>query len=166
MDAPALAQHILDTHHAFLHTNLPKVREALRGAPPAVGVPFFKLLAVLDEHLTKEEQILFPHILEGGDLAWLEAPITQMHAEHQVIEALMAELRSVADQAGAARDPLVALLDDLAVHARREDEELFPAVIGKRIEPAPTVPPPPPRRTPPPEPRRGLRARLRGWLGR
>ena len=131
MDAPALAQHILDTHHAFLNTNLPKVREALRGAPPAVGVPFFKLLAVLDEHLTKEEQILFPHILEGGDLAWLEAPITQMHAEHQVIEALMAELRSVADQAGAARDPLVALLDDLAVHARREDEELFPAVIGK-----------------------------------
>lgn len=166
MDAGALAQHILDTHHAYLHTNLPKVREALRGAPASVGVPFLQLFAVLDEHLTKEERILFPHILEGGELAWLEAPITQMRAEHQVIEKLMARLREVAGEAGAGREPLLALLDDLAVHARREDEELFPAVLGKPFEPPePAPPPPPPRATPSAPPRRGLRARLRGLFG-
>jgi molybdenum cofactor biosynthesis enzyme MoaA/iron-sulfur cluster repair protein YtfE (RIC family) len=160
-DVAALARSILDTHHALLKRELPLLEAGLRDADAAVRVPFGKLVRVLNEHLMKEEAILFPAILalaEGHavDGCGVHGPIAQMQAEHEVIRALEEELRVERARAGTLGPDLLRLLDDLAEHARKEDEWLFPAAIrlaeaadGARAatnEAARLEPAPPPRR--------------------
>lgn len=58
----ALTRYVLDTHHALLHRELPRLEVALVGASPRLRVPFGNLKRVMDLHLMKEEQILFPAI--------------------------------------------------------------------------------------------------------
>jgi pyruvate-formate lyase-activating enzyme/hemerythrin-like domain-containing protein len=135
MDTAALARTILDTHHALLHRELPRLAVALRTSPPELRAPFMRLKQVMDEHMMKEERILFPMIIalaEGGASAGcgVDGPIAQMGAEHHGIRRLEDELRGVASLAGPEEDALVALLDDLAEHARTEDEALFPAALA------------------------------------
>lgn len=185
MDAPAvaaLAQHVLDTHHAFLHREMGPLRAALRNAPEALRRDWDELQQLLEEHLMKEEVILFPSILAlaGGDVSTamhVIGPIPQMKVDHARIHELEARLRAEAPRAGEAAEPLLVLLDDLAQHAHVEDTELFPGALGllpgtpdlEAIEAAATVAaqatrPPrlPPHRAPPPEPapRKGLVGRV------
>ncbi len=134
MDTAALARTILDTHHALLHRELPRLAVALRTSPPELRAPFMRLKQVMDEHMMKEERILFPMIIalaEGGASTGcgVDGPIAQMGVEHHGIRRLEDELRGVASLAGPEEDALVALLDDLAEHARTEDEALFPAAL-------------------------------------
>ena len=58
----ALAEHILGTHHALLHRELPRLDAALSAAPRSLRAPFGHLKSLLDDHLMKEERILFPAI--------------------------------------------------------------------------------------------------------
>lgn len=170
-----LAREILDTHHALLHRELPRLERDLRGAPAVVRAPFLRLSRVLAEHLMKEEHILFPAILglaersDGGGCG-VSGPIAQMSAEHTLIRELEVVLRRHAADAGAAREALLLLLDDLAEHARKEDERLFPQALwlerrairprdedpgdaGERCPPpASSVPETSPPRSPIPEP--------------
>lgn len=137
MDITTLAQHILDTHHALLHAELPRLTQAFAGddIPDVVRRPWNELAALLEMHLMKEERILFPAIFaqaRGEPLppCGLEGPIRQMQYEHKMIEELEARLRGVLNQAGPEASALEALLDDLAIHAGREDRELFPAALA------------------------------------
>ncbi|MDP2312905.1 MAG: hemerythrin domain-containing protein, partial [Pseudomonadota bacterium] len=147
MDTAALAQFILDTHHALLHRELPRLAVAFRDRPNELRTPFMRLKQVMDEHMMKEERILFPMIIalgqgEGSSGCGVEGPIAQMGAEHTGIRLLEDELRGVASLAGPEEEALMALLDDLSDHARTEDETLFPAALALAREAA-TRPPPP-----------------------
>jgi len=177
-----LIQEILDTHHALLRRELPRLTEAFEamGADDRLMSPWRDFARLMDEHLMKEEEILFPRMKameDGWDVGacGLDGPLKQMRHEHEQIRALEADLRFVAEHAGAHQAALTALLDDLAVHARREDEELFPAsealAVSKdeadaTIGEMPRAPDPTPRSEPAPPKRRGLRGRLKDLVRR
>jgi iron-sulfur cluster repair protein YtfE (RIC family) len=80
---------------------------------------------VFQEHMAKEEHMLFPAILAG--YTGLEGPVTVMQMEHEEIRRFEGELRRLSKVAGPHETRLLAFLDDLAEHSRIEDEELFPA---------------------------------------
>jgi molybdenum cofactor biosynthesis enzyme MoaA/iron-sulfur cluster repair protein YtfE (RIC family) len=134
-DTAILAQSILDTHHAFLHRELPRLGALLVDASPRLKAPFQHLQRVMDEHMRKEEGILFPMILalaDGGAAGGcgVAGPIAQMGAEHDEIRTLEEALRAASRDAGELEPALLALLDDLSVHAAKEDELLFPAALA------------------------------------
>ncbi len=101
-----LAQHILDKHHVYMHSAMPRIRELLKKVLRAHGAnhgamlqEVQRLFAGLDEeiaaHLMKEEQVLFPYIQALDDSARegtsrpkacfdsVRAPIQQMEREHE-----------------------------------------------------------------------------------
>lgn len=132
-----LCDDIVATHHALLRREMPRLSAAFAemGADPALTGPWNALLSTLDRHMFKEENILFPAIasLEAGGPAGhcgLQGPIKQMQHEHIEIRELEIQVRAAADHAGPEKDALLALLDDLGVHAGREDDALFPAALA------------------------------------
>ncbi|MDP2316423.1 MAG: hemerythrin domain-containing protein [Pseudomonadota bacterium] len=128
-EVAALITDILDTHHRHLYEHMPRLDEAFRDAPEALARPWAGLVAVLEDHLAREEEVLFPAMLaqaEGGPAGDLQPVIAAMLAEHDVIRGFERALRGVSSLAGPHEAELLALLDDLAVHAEREDTQLFP----------------------------------------
>ncbi len=131
-----LIDHILETHHALLHRELPVLDAALNGTPDAMSTPWRTLSHLLRDHLMKEERILFPviqQLVESGELVHcgVQGPINQMNHEHAIITALEATLRENIQLAGEHEEKLRMVLDDLAVHAALEEDELFPAAIAR-----------------------------------
>jgi regulator of cell morphogenesis and NO signaling len=156
LDPPALAAHIVDTHHAYLHTELPQVH-ALAGKvlavhgdrhPELVEVTRLvtELCADLEPHLLKEERVLFPAIRElaagRADFAFgsVANPIRMMNLEHdrcaELLEALRLETAgyTVPDDACASYRSLYQRLEalefDTHVHIHKENHVLFPAAIA------------------------------------
>ena len=130
-----LAQRILDTHHALLKRELPRLGGVLQKGDPELSRVFRELWQTMEEHLWKEEAILFPAIfaLSDGEQAMgcgVMGPIRQMGYEHDIIRELETRLRKLAPRAGAEQSALIALLDDLAVHAQTEDDQLFPQALS------------------------------------
>jgi len=87
-----LIQHILDRYHTPLKTELPRLAELARkvervhAGKPECPAGLADLLAdvrlAVDSHLAKEEQILFPIILDGrGPMARM--PVQVMLREHE-----------------------------------------------------------------------------------
>ncbi|NOY28400.1 MAG: radical SAM protein [Oligoflexia bacterium] len=135
MKLDGLVDHILDTHHALLHRELPRLNAALVDAPDAVRQPWAALSSLMQDHMNKEELILFPaaKAVAAGDVdagRELLGPIEQMRQDHHQIRRIEAELRDVADQAGPNAAAIIAVLDDLAVHAATEDDQLFPRALA------------------------------------
>lgn len=133
-DVASLAQGILDTHHALTRRELAALALELAGAPAPLRAPFFHLHRLLESHMQKEEVILFPAISalargEGISGCGVGGPIAQMRAEHDEIRTLEDALRNASRDAGALESRLLALLDDLAEHAAKEDALLFPAAL-------------------------------------
>lgn len=127
--------HVLGTHHAFLRAHLDPLDEDLRAAnvPASVLGPWSELVAMLEDHLWKEESLLFPAVrraLDGapGARVGFDGPLAQMAYEHEVIDGIVATLRAALDQAGALGPRLAWVLDDLETHHRFEDEQIFPAI--------------------------------------
>jgi regulator of cell morphogenesis and NO signaling len=134
-EIPALIDHVLETHHALLRREVPALSVALAEAPAAVKRPWGELATLLEGHLMKEEHVLFPSargLVEGGahHAVDLSGPLAQMDLEHEQIETLVGALREALEQAGAAREALAVVLDDLVVHAGLEDDTLFPAIAA------------------------------------
>jgi sulfatase maturation enzyme AslB (radical SAM superfamily)/hemerythrin-like domain-containing protein len=167
-----LVHHILDHHHALLKRELPRLGAALKDATPRLRAPFAHLQRTMEEHMAKEENILFPAILElcaGGGLSHcgVAGPVTQMQKEHEEIATLEDALRQAARDAGELEKDLLAMLDDLCEHARTEDEDLFPSALALEEaalrQPAAPTPPPAPRAPravdATPEPTRGREVR-------
>lgn len=112
----ALIRHILDTHHAYLRSALPKLSQLVQLAAPdaggeqaeplrEVGQIYRDLRNELESHMWKEEIMLFPLIegLETAEAAGRQAPpshcgsvrnpIRVMESEHSNAKHALAELR-------------------------------------------------------------------------
>ncbi|MFT5684094.1 MAG: iron-sulfur cluster repair protein YtfE (RIC family) [Myxococcota bacterium] len=127
-----LVDDILTNHHIPLKAELATLGATL---PADTATTFAELRQLLDGHLMKEETILFPNFqglargvpVEGYGLL---GPIQQMRHEHAQLRALEVRLRADAQRGGPGAEALLALLDDLVIHANKEETILFPAAIA------------------------------------
>jgi regulator of cell morphogenesis and NO signaling len=155
LDAPALADHIVESHHVYLKEELPLVdglAEKVLGVHgerhPELGqvrALVSALRADLEPHLLKEERILFPaiHELAGGRREFpfgsVANPVRMMLLEHDQAGDLLATLRTVtggyavpADGCASYRSlyqRLEALEMDTHLHIHKENHTLFPAAL-------------------------------------
>jgi regulator of cell morphogenesis and NO signaling len=155
LDPPALADHIVATHHQYLHAELPlldalaaKVLSVHGDRHPEladVRCLVAELRADLEPHLVKEERVLFPaiHALAAGErdfpFGTVANPIRMMMLEHDRAGELLAALRSATagyalpDDACASYRSLYERLDaleaDTHAHIHKENFALFPAAL-------------------------------------
>jgi regulator of cell morphogenesis and NO signaling len=156
---PALIDHILATHHAYMKAQLPIVEARLAKVLAAHGDRHGEMLravsavygpmkAELDGHLAKEEMVLFPLIraLEGGaepassHCGSVRNPIRVMCMEHDSAGGALVELRRLtgdytlpADACNTFRAlyfELEAMERDLHRHIHLENNILFPRAIA------------------------------------
>ena len=154
-----LCNHIEQTHHAFLRTQLPRVEELVTKVVAAhgdrhpelssVSDTFRALAAELGPHLMKEEQVLFPAIrlLESSEstpqfpFGSIENPIGAMEHEHDAAGGLLHKLRYLTGDYTPPDDAcptwrqllegLHALELDLHQHIHKENNLLFPAAARR-----------------------------------
>ncbi len=157
MDAVALVEHLVATHHAYLWDELPRLSALLAKIVSVHGerhpelvtiaVCFESARADLEPHLLKEERVLFPMIVElaGASIAprfhcgTLRNPIAMMLHEHDAVGELLAELNRLTNGYLVPDDgcaSYVACFDGLAhfeadthLHIHKENNLLFPMVI-------------------------------------
>jgi regulator of cell morphogenesis and NO signaling len=141
-----LIDHILIDYHRPLDEELPRLERMARKVVdvhrdkeperlPAVLATYLDLKAELDQHMLKEEQILFPMLLRGQG-ASASRPIQVMEHEHDVAGSLLRRLRELTDgyrvPDGACNTwralwhGLAALEDSLHRHIHLENNVLFP----------------------------------------
>lgn len=144
-EVESLVEDILRTHHARLREEGKEIAAALArpGVNPALRSAWSRFTWIMDAHLQKEEDILFPNILalfkgQEGFGCGVEGPITVMKMEHQAIHRLMGELRALCAEGDGVSGKLLALLDDTEVHAAKEEDRLFPMALERAygLEPA------------------------------
>ena len=149
-----LTDHIEQTHHAFLRTELPRLSELIDKVCRAHGdrkPELFKLRDVfaamrdeLEMHMVKEEQILFPAVrtLEQHresvpfPFGTIANPIRMMEHEHDTAGAALREMRRLTHDWIPPRDAcptyrvmlnsLAELERDLHNHIHKENNILFP----------------------------------------
>jgi regulator of cell morphogenesis and NO signaling len=152
-----LVDHIEAIHHRYLWDELPRwtaLADKVAGVhggshPELVEVTriFAALRADLEPHLANEERVLFPLIRElaGADVlpsfhcGSLAQPISVMLVEHDRVSELLTELRAVTSGFAAPADGcasfrachqgLAYLEADTHMHAHKENNLLFPAVV-------------------------------------
>jgi regulator of cell morphogenesis and NO signaling len=155
LEPTALIGHIVESHHRYLHEELPLVDAladkvlSVHGAnhPELAEVRRLvsSLRADLEPHLAKEERILFPAItdLVAGrrefPFGTVENPIRMMLLEHDRAGDLLASLRAVTggykvpDDACASYRSLYERLEvlelDTHLHVHKENHTLFPAAL-------------------------------------
>jgi regulator of cell morphogenesis and NO signaling len=156
LEPAELADHIVATHHAYLHEELPLL-DALAAKVLAVhGDRHLELQEVrqlvaavradLEPHLMKEERVLFPAVraLVGGrrdfPFGSIANPVRMMEVEHDRAGQLLADLRratnhySVPTDGCASYRSLYERLDrlehDTHVHIHKENHVLFPAAVA------------------------------------
>lgn len=157
MTMTELADHIVTTHHVYLRNELPRLERMVHKVAAAhehnhpqtreLANVFNGLKMELDQHMMKEEQILFPAIraLEGAGQAMefscgsVAQPIRMMEQEHENAgNALrrMHELTNAYTPPEDACNTYRAMLDglrelesDLHQHIHKENPILFPKAI-------------------------------------
>ena len=156
LDPPALARHIVEHHHRYLHEELPlldalaeKVFSAHGRRHPELAEVRRLVTAVraeLEPHLRKEEVVLFPAIdaLVAGRREFgfgsIGNPIRMMGFEHDRAGDLLAALRAAThaytvpdDGCASSRslyERLAHLEADTHEHIHKENNVLFPAVMA------------------------------------
>jgi regulator of cell morphogenesis and NO signaling len=152
--ASALVEHVLSTHHVFVKRELPRLVALMdkvnrvHGLTHLDSIPemariWTRLAFEVEQHLTKEEEILFPMILaldqgraSSGHCGGVGVPIRVMEWEHEEHGKAFARLRVLAndyvpppDACGSWR-ALWSGLDefekDLHMHVHLENNVLFP----------------------------------------
>jgi regulator of cell morphogenesis and NO signaling len=162
LDAGALTVYIQETHHGYLHAELPRIAalaakvHSVHGARhhelAAVQSTFAALRSDLEPHLAREEQVLFPMIrrLVADDPAptspavALQGPIARMVQEHDGAGALLEQLRHLTDAYTAPPDgcasyhalyrALERLETDTHLHVHIENNRLFPMVVDRESQ--------------------------------
>ena len=146
----ALIEHIVNTYHVALNEELPRLEAMARKVVRVHGDKdperltellqvYLALKAELDEHMIKEEQILFPMIRRGlGSSA--EGPVAVMLHEHENAGAALARLRELTDDytvpEGACNTwralwyGLAALETEMHAHIHLENNILFPRALA------------------------------------
>jgi regulator of cell morphogenesis and NO signaling len=156
-DLDALMDHILETHHAYLKTELPRLEARLAkiraahderygGLPSRMAAVFGPMKEELEAHLMKEEMVLFPLIRGLGTgqpshCGTVRNPLRVMLMEHESAGGALAELRQItsgyAVPEGACNTfrafyhELEALEADLHRHIHLENNILFPGAIER-----------------------------------
>ncbi|HET6953147.1 MAG TPA: iron-sulfur cluster repair di-iron protein [Acidimicrobiales bacterium] len=156
LDPPALADHILATHHRYLHEELPALDALAAKVQSVHGERHPELAEVrglvrairedLEPHMLKEERVLFPaiHAIAAGrrdfPFGTIENPIRMMGIEHEQVGDLLARLRDAtagyavpADGCASYRslyERLEALELDTHLHVHKENHTLFPAAVA------------------------------------
>lgn len=164
MDPAHLVDHLEQTHHAFLHRELPRLGALLDKVAAVHGLRHPELAGVvaafgalrddLEPHLAKEERVLFPMVRAlAGDTTRrvthtdsVRGPIAVMLAEHDRAGELLALLRERTGGYTAPDDGcasyralyrgLAELEADTHLHVHKENHRLFPAVIALEARPA------------------------------
>lgn len=154
----ALCDHIEQTHHAYLKSELPRLTAIIArvAAVHGAGHPelhqvqqtFAELRAELEPHTFKEERILFPAIRQLEQAAAPPAfpfgtvanPIRMMEFEHDhagdALERLRSLTRDYQPPEGACNtyramlDGLRQLEEDMHVHVHKENSILFPRAVA------------------------------------
>ncbi len=115
----ALSGHIVETHHAYVKRELPRLavlaqkvvnrHGATKPELPAIQSILAELDEELTQHLAKEETILFPYVVllerastQGGSrprgcFDSVASPIAMMTQEHDAAGALLADMRRLSD---------------------------------------------------------------------
>lgn len=159
-----LIQHIVATHHKHLREELPALETLLthpaKNSSGTLSVQnhaevskiFRQFRRAMEEHMKKEEAILFPLIekLETARAAGQSAPpltfgsirhpIAVMEQEHEQARKELAEIRNLTndytrilhqlEEQSCILERLKVLDADMQIHSRLEDEILFPGAIG------------------------------------
>lgn len=156
-----LANHIEQTHHAYLHSELPRLERMVTKVAAVHGEKeprlhqikdiFLDVSQELETHVRKEEQILFPMIrqLDASAIAPqfhcgnISNPIRQMELEHDEAGVALGQLRQLTDNytppdwaCNTYRAMLSALADfeqDMHQHVHKENNVLFPAAIALEV---------------------------------
>jgi regulator of cell morphogenesis and NO signaling len=157
-----LTDHIEQTHHAFLHTELARLSSLLTKVNDVHGArhpelaeitsTYETLRADLEPHLLKEERVVFPMIRElasSAETAHLHAgalrnPVSVLLAEHDRAGELLANLRTrtgnyraPADGCASYRALFSGFADleaDTHLHIHKENNVLFPTVLHLEAE--------------------------------
>ncbi len=145
-----LIEHILSAYHAPLAEELPRLESIARKVNEVHGAKdpqrFSALVSVylglkgeLEQHMMKEEQILFP-MIQRGQGAMADGPISVMEHEHDSAGAALRRLRELTDDYQAPEEAcntwralwagLAALEEDLHQHIHLENNILFPRALA------------------------------------
>ncbi len=162
MSLTELADHIEQTHHAYLRSEFPRLEKMTKRVASVHGEKNPALLEIRDtyaamseellNHLAKEEQILFPMVrqIDASETApqfhcgSLANPIHQMELEHSEAGSALEKLRELTDDYippqwacntyRAMFDALAELERDLHQHIHKENNILFPRAIKMESE--------------------------------
>ncbi|MEP7375233.1 MAG: iron-sulfur cluster repair di-iron protein [Chitinophagaceae bacterium] len=156
-----LTDYIVAAHHAYVKQEMPQILSYLQRVASKHGDRHPEMRKVaeifeavkeeMEQHMQKEELILFPRIKEvekeGKELnekkltiSYLEAPINMMEEEHDHAGTAMAEIRELTDNYNPPADActtyklsyaaLEAFEKDLHQHVHLENNILFPNAIS------------------------------------
>jgi len=157
MSLTELVEHIENTHHAYLKTELPRLDRMTEKVARVHGDKeprlrelrevFSEFCEEVEPHLMKEERVLFPMVREleaSADLpafhcGTLANPIRQMEHEHEQVGEALAKMRTATDgfvpPPGACNtyramlDALQQLERDMHQHVHKENNVLFPKAL-------------------------------------
>ena len=145
-----LIDHILAVYHRPLYEELPRLESMARKvldvhrdkAPEMLSAllsTYLGLKAELEQHMPKEEQILFPMIKQGQG-AMAEGPISVMRHEHESARAALARLRELTKGYDVPAEAcatwralwygLASLEESLHQHIHLENNILFPRALA------------------------------------
>jgi len=153
-----LVEHILDTHHAFLWANLPKLSELTTTILRVHGVNhpelkqvyklFHTLKMELEVHLMKEETVQYPAIFEyfqnpnEDSLAQARSVIQELDDEHVAAGGILKALRDVTSDFSLPEDAcntyrktyvlLEKMESDVFQHIHLENNILFPKLLANQ----------------------------------
>jgi regulator of cell morphogenesis and NO signaling len=162
MTLTQLADHIEQTHHAYLNAELPRLNMMTEKVASvhgdtneslhAIRQTFLAMAQELLSHMMKEEQILFPMVrqMESDEPAAashcgsIANPIRQMEAEHDIAGSALEKLNELTEgytppnwacnTYRAMLDGLSHLESDLHQHIHKENNVLFPRAIEMEKE--------------------------------
>jgi len=163
-----LSEYIVMTHHSYVKNEMPQILSYLQKVAFKHGDHHPEMLKVLElfaaveeemeQHMQKEEQILFPRILEmekwvaeGMEIrinhTYLQAPINMMEQEHDHAGQMLAEINKLTNNYNPPADActtfklsfaaLQAFEMDLHQHVHLENNILFPKALQLFGIPAP-----------------------------
>jgi len=158
MSLTQLADHIEQTHHAYLKDELPRLHRLIQKIaakhgpdnPELTQLPrvYAAFRSELELHMAKEERVLFPLIRQiedrasGGSLhcGGIENPIRVMEIEHQHAGDALSHMRRITDDFNtpqsacntyrAVMHSLIELEADLHQHVHKENNILFPRAVA------------------------------------
>tara|TARA_Y100000310_G_scaffold247993_1_gene253767 strand:- start:1272 stop:1976 length:705 start_codon:yes stop_codon:yes gene_type:complete len=154
MSLDKLIEHIYDKHHQYIYKNCPAISKFInkvanvhgKNHPETVEIAkmFDELQLELEQHLFKEEHILFPYV-KGMVLedkcpgSFVNGPISVMMEEHDNAGRILEVLRRISNNYKPPKDAcntfraayvnLQALDEDLHMHIHLENNILFPKAI-------------------------------------